>query len=287
MLFLPTFAQADAFSLDTEKAGQAVIRWEQGEVMKLVSPGGYTVKQFGEPVVPLFLGYPHGPKDAQFAPEGRIRHTFRISVNSFSATIGATDQTFACTASRSAPVGSTFGRPQSELFDSIYDRSRDWLITFESPALHIKTPGQTGYGVRSDKPCTIVFRPNYYRDHLGYFLWDKSKPLWKRPVAGWCSWMAHLQDVKESDVVNVAKFFSKNLKDYGYNVIQIDDGYQRVKQFGQDQVSGEAFSTYWTKPNEQFPSGMDGLAAAIKSAGMIPGVWIGYYLPLGLKNAKG
>ena len=69
--------------------------------------------------------------------------------------------------------------------------------------------------------------------------------------------------------------------------MQIDDGFQRVMQFGQDTAGREPFSNYWTKPNEKFPGGMESLAHEIKALGMTPGVWVGYYLPLGLQNNEG
>src|SRR5205807_10410132 len=92
---------------------------------------------------------------------------------------------------------------------------------------------------------------------------------------------------REEDVLAAARFFSENLKDYGYNVVQIDDGYQRVKQFGQDSAGHESFSSYWTKPNEKFPHGMGYLAQEIKKLGMTPGIWVGYYTPLGLRQIEG
>lgn len=284
MFILPVFPPVQSFTLISE-AGQAVVRWQNSDVIKMAVTTPVAVAEDSKPVEPLYLGYPHGPKDAQFAPKDRAKQTYRISVNSLRATMRVGAETFACSMSDAAPIGSTYGRPQQAYHDSIYDRAHDWLVTFEADNLELKPSGQAGYAIRAEGKCTVVFRPNYVRDHLGYFLWDKSRPLWKRPVAGWCSWMAHLQDVKESDIVDAAKFFSKNLKAYGYDVIQIDDGFQRVKQFNQEQVSGEPFSSFWTKPNEKFPKGMDGLAKAIKAEGMTPGVWIGDYLPLGLKNS--
>ena len=104
-------------------------------------------------------------------------------------------------------------------------------------------------------------KTDYVRNHLGYFLWDK-RPVWSKPVAGWCSWMAYLQDVNEADVIGAADFLDKNLKAYGYDVVQIDDGYQRAMQHGNDPLKpGERLSERWTVPNEKFPSGLASLAS--------------------------
>jgi len=266
------------------------------------------------PAEPVFLGYPHGPKTADFVPSGAERETHIIEVGPFTAHVDAGKDAFECDFRSEGPVGGTFGRPTETFGDSIYDRSGDWLLRFVSTSFKITPHPKSGFDIQSTHPTKIIFRPNYYRDHLGYFLWDKSKPLWTKPVAGWCSWMAYLQNVTEANVLDAARFFSKNLKDYGYNVIQIDDGYQRVLQFGQEHTGHEKFSDYWTKPNERFlgeaglrpaagkmpalpatsgqatastPAAMESLAHQIRALGLTPGIWIGYYLPLGLDHSEG
>ena len=119
-------------------------------------------------------------------------------------------------------------------------------------------------------------------------LWDRSRPLWKEPIAGWCSWAAYGQGITQKEVEEAARFFSKNMKEYGYKVIQIDDGYQRVLQITDNhQPITEPFADYWTKPNEKFPDGMGALAQKISGLGMTPGIWLGLYLPIGLKHDEG
>jgi alpha-galactosidase len=82
-------------------------------------------------------------------------------------------------------------------------------------------------------------------------------------------------------------FIAKNLLPYGYNIVQMDDGFQRTPQSGDLVMKpGEHYSDYWTKPNDKFPGGLESLATYIKSKGITPGIWVGMYTPLGLKNAK-
>jgi hypothetical protein len=246
-----------------------------------------TISSAKELAKPLFLGYPHGPKTSEFVPPGTECETFTLKLDRLDVTVKASTDSMICTADPDFRLGSTFGRPIVNGANSVYDRTGDWLISFEGAGVAIRPEGKSGYRVTSGAECTVRLKTDYYRKHLGYFLWDKSKPLWKKPVAGWCSWMAHLQDVKEADVLAAARFFSASLKDYGYDIIQIDDGYQRVMQFGQESAGHEPFSSYWTKPNAKFPSGMESLASEIKALGLTPGIWIGYYTPLGLQNSKG
>lgn len=242
-----------------------------------------------EPAQSLFLGYPHGPKTAEFVPPGTKRKTWVIKIGGkaqgFQADVTAAPDSFACSDDPNAPLMSSFGRGSNLLANAVYDRTSDWLLTY-SPNPNITLVGSGKYRVSSKTgPIEIELKMDYYRNHLGYFLWDKTKPLWNRPVAGWCSWMACLQDITEKDVRAAAQFFSTNLKDYGYNVIQIDDGYQRVPQNKDVPKLDEPFSDYWTKANAKFPSGLRSLAAEITALGMTPGIWIGDYLPLGLKNS--
>ena len=237
------------------------------------------------PAAPMFFGYPHGPKTADWVPVGQTKTTWRLEFMgpgvSFKGSILAGSDRRPCTASVDGPLASTFGSASSSLDDAIYDRTDDWLLDLHSPI------GRTsrGFAFSATSP-EIVLKTDYFRNHLGYFLWDNKRPLWSQPVAGWCSWAAYGQDVTEHQVAEAAKFFSSHLRDYGYNVVQIDDGYQRVVQLTDNhQPITEPFANYWTKPNEKFPSGMGAMAKKISDLGMTPGIWVGLYLPIGLKHS--
>lgn len=107
---------------------------------------------------------------------------------------------------------------------------------------------------------------HYYRDKLGikYFKpIDKSNfPL---PPSGWCSWYYYYQQINETEVKQNARWVADNLKDYGAQLIQIDDGWQGT---------GRVYTRDWTNLSDKFPGGMDKLAAFIKSVGLTPGIWI-------------
>jgi hypothetical protein len=109
-------------------------------------------------------------------------------------------------------------------------------------------------------------KSNYYRDTLGvkYFKpVDKSKfPL---PPSGWCSWYYYYQEINETEIKRNAKWIADNLKEYGAQYVQIDDGWQGV---------GRLRTRDWTNVSERFSGGMDHLAAYIKSQGLTPGLWI-------------
>ena len=109
---------------------------------------------------------------------------------------------------------------------------------------------------------------NYYRDTLKikYFQpIDKSRfPL---PPSGWCSWYFFYQEINEDEIKLIAKWIAENLKDFGVQYIQIDDGWQGTGH-------GRGDNRDWSTINNRFPSGMDGLARYIKSLGLKPGIWL-------------
>ena len=109
---------------------------------------------------------------------------------------------------------------------------------------------------------------NYYRDTLKikYFApIDKTKfPL---PPSGWCSWYFFYQEINEGEIKLSAKWIAENLKDFGVQYVQIDDGWQ-----GTGHGLGE--NRDWSTINNRFPGGMDGLASYIKSLGLKPGIWL-------------
>lgn len=109
---------------------------------------------------------------------------------------------------------------------------------------------------------------NYFRDTLKikYFApIDKSR--FPQPPSGWCSWYFFYQEINEGEIKITAKWIAENLKDYGVHYVQIDDGWQ-----GTGRGLGE--NRDWSTINNRFPSGMDGLAAYIKSLGLKPGIWL-------------
>ncbi len=83
--------------------------------------------------------------------------------------------------------------------------------------------------------------------------------LHRGPVYGWCSWYDRTTKIDEAHVLGVVQTIKDNPNTYGKGIIQIDDGYQKM--------DGD-----WSG-NEKFPRGMAALAADIREAGCIPGVW--------------
>lgn len=257
-------------------------------VVRGMGVGRVTQSVSSEPCEPVYLGYPHGPKTSEFVPKGARRETITAELPAdFKGLVPTGKDAFGCEVQPDAVLGSQVGSADNTRFNAVYDQEHDRLTIFQAPRVRI-TSIKGGFAVECEGSTRAIVKRDYVSKHLGYFLWDKRKPLWRKPVAGWCSWMAHLQDVDEKAMRDAASLFSANLREYGYDVIQMDDGFQRVSQSGEPPLKpGEVFAEQWTKPNAKFPSGLEALAHDISAKGMTPGIWVGLYMPLGIKNADG
>src|SRR5579871_789554 len=111
-------------------------------------------------------------------------------------------------------------------------------------------------------------KSNYYRDVLGvkfYQALDKSKyPL---PPSGWCSWYYYYNRVTADEVKQNTDWIAANLKDYGAQYVQIDDGWQGT--------GARDSARNWELINtNHFPDGMASVAKYIEARGLKPGLWI-------------
>jgi uncharacterized protein (UPF0297 family) len=123
----------------------------------------------------------------------------------------------------------------------------------------------------TSKPWIINLYYRYYQMHLGYKYhepWKKKKK--KQTIAGWCSWEAFRRSVNQKNIEDASQFFSKSLKPYGFEYIQLDDGFEQtpIPPNPESQVSES-----WVNTNNQFPLGHEGVIHAIKQNGLKPGVW--------------
>jgi alpha-galactosidase len=167
-------------------------------------------------------------------------------------------------------VRHSFGLSKSLLNRAVYDRKRDWVISFDvgstiaiKPVTSQDISNKCSFDSKGFE-VIIRFRPSYYQKHRGlkYFEpWTYS--VWQKPVVGWCSWFAYYQDITEEKIKHVADVISGTLKPFGYEYLQIDDGYQR----------GQGLPELWLKPNEKFPSGLKNLSDYIQNTGIKPGIW--------------
>jgi len=191
-----------------------------------------------------------------------------------SGTVFGSGEAFPCEADRRdrGPllVRHVSGLSQSLLNRAVYDRREDWLISVDAnPGVVIRpredTPASRTFELEAEGAEIVLrFRPRYYQVHRGLRFFEPwNYAAWPGPVSGWISWFAFFDKVTEKDIMETAGVVSTELRPYGYDILQVDDGYQ----------SGNGRPELWLNANEKFPRGLGDLAASIKEKGLTPGLW--------------
>jgi hypothetical protein len=164
----------------------------------------------------------------------------------------------------------SLGQVSSANLHSLFDRRLDVAIRFSDGTvmkrdsrnpdlldLTLPVPGNTLVRVIPDYFLNTLRVPYYVPFDDSYF---------SRPSMVWSSWTSYYDQVKEEDIVRNADWIAAHLKPYGFQYVQLDDGYDRGR-------NGEH---YWVEnwDREKFPHGPKWLAEYIKSKGLRPGIWI-------------
>jgi hypothetical protein len=164
----------------------------------------------------------------------------------------------------------SLGQVSSSNLHSLFDRMLDTAIQFSDQTVMRRSRQNADLlDVTLPVPGNTLVRliPDYFTKTLGvpYFVpFDDS--YFSRPPMVWSSWTSYYDGVKEEDIVRNADWIATHLKPYGFQYVQLDDGYDRGK-------NGEH---YWIEgwDREKFPHGPKWLADYIKSKGMHAGIWI-------------
>ncbi len=198
----------------------------------------------------------------------------RGSKLTLSGQVTASAESFPCEADRnpSGPimVRHVSGLSRSRLNRAVYDRKHDWALSVDSgPSVRISPEVEKAdrsiYKLEAHGAEIILrFKPGYYRVHRGLKYFEPwTYRLRKDSAAGWISWFAFYDRVTEADIIETADTIAEKLLPFGYNILQIDDGYQR----------GEGKPELWLEANDKFPRGLAFLASYLKSKGLVPGIW--------------
>ena len=81
------------------------------------------------------------------------------------------------------------------------------------------------------------------------------------PLLGWWSWTAYYFGLNDATALTNAEWEAQHLKNFGYDVFHIDEGYQYAR--------GE----YSTPDAHLFPQGLTPLEYQIRGLGLTPGIW--------------
>ncbi|HEX7942704.1 MAG TPA: alpha-galactosidase, partial [Gemmatimonadaceae bacterium] len=201
-----------------------------------------------------------------------VRDGGRLTI---SGTLRGSGEAFACEVDPrpDAPplVRNSVGPSDSRLNRAVYDRHGDWVLSVDVPAGVRVTPvpgspDSTAFHLEATgTEIALRFRPRFFQRHRGlryYRPWTYR--VWDRSVAGWTSWFAVLDDVTEADVKRTADVMADVLEPFGYEYLQIDDGYER---------SPIGPPRDWLQTNAKFPSGLAALRRYIADRGLQPALW--------------
>lgn len=194
-----------------------------------------------------------------------LRGTVHASEEAFPA------ETLTAAQQRLPLVRNSDGLSRNTRNNAVYDRRFDWVLFGPGDDTRIM-PTEEGSGdcnfsieVKGKMP-RLTFRPRFYQKHrnLPYYKPWTYQP-WTGSIAGWCSWWPYRTEISEEVVDQVSKVFAERLRDYGYEYIQIDDGYQ---------AGYGGLPSDWLNTNERFPGGLKKMNEIIRSHGLKPGLWV-------------
>ena len=162
------------------------------------------------------------------------------------------------------------GQVSSSNLHSLFDRQSDTAINFSDQTLIERSSQDPDLlEVTIPVPGNTLVRlvPDYYTKTLGvpfYVPFDDT--YFRRPPMVWSSWTSYYDEVNEDDIVRNADWIAANLKPYGFQYVQLDDGYDR----------GSKGEHYWIEnwDKAKFPHGPQWLANYIKSKGLHAGLWL-------------
>lgn len=102
-----------------------------------------------------------------------------------------------------------------------------------------------------------------YADAVAAVNHVKLKPI----PSGYCTWYSnpHGNAADEVHLAELAKFSKQHLVPFGFNVVQIDDGWQLARR---------DFTDYRHGNNARYPSGMKATADTIRGLGETAGLWL-------------
>jgi alpha-galactosidase len=193
-----------------------------------------------------------------------------------SGLVSGSEESFPCESDRNPRglpvVRHSSGLSRSQLNQAVYDRKWDWVLSVDDQprtrtVVRPETAGEkaNSFSLKTQGYEIILrFRPRFYQIHRGLRYFEPwNYQTWKKPVVGWCSWFVFFDKITEPDMLRTADVLAEVLAPFGYEYVQMDDGYQR----------GTGLPELWLEPNDKFPHGLEYLASYIRNKGLKPGIW--------------
>ncbi len=152
---------------------------------------------------------------------------------------------------------------------SLFDRGLDIAVDFgDNSELQAVADRKDAYALKIPvrDNATIQVIPDYFTHTLGlpfYTRYDDSH--FRSAPMVWSSWTSYYDAVTEKDVVRNADWIAENLKPYGFEYVELDDGYDR-------RPGGHSWAENWD--TVKFPHGPEWLTSYIHGKGLKAGVWL-------------
>lgn len=161
------------------------------------------------------------------------------------------------------------GRMGGAGFHSLFDRDTDTAIAFPADAvLHREETNPDVVKVTMPVAGNALIRleRDYYTRLLGVPYYSKYDGHFPTAPIVWSSWTSYYEAVREQDITTNADWLGKHLKPYGFEYVELDDGYDR----------GPKGEHYWVEnwDKNKFPHGPAWLTQYIHDRGMKAGVWL-------------
>jgi hypothetical protein len=167
-----------------------------------------------------------------------------------------------------------------ELNTGFYDPERDCAVHLGAPRVGIRhsrhRSGGRTFPVRLDfdSVAAVNFAESFFRTVHGFGFFEGTHPDdLPRPIAGWLDWYVTYGKTSETAILRNVNWLAEHLRDFGLEVIQIDDGWQAPYP---DRLPGRLGNkpTDWLHANNNFPHGMAWLAEQIHARGFLAGIWL-------------
>ncbi|HWA96574.1 MAG TPA: alpha-galactosidase [Terracidiphilus sp.] len=159
---------------------------------------------------------------------------------------------------------------------SLFDHPTDTAIDFgDDSALQANAATEDAYAVTVPVHgyAAIQIVPDYYTHVLHVPVYSPYNDVYSpsAPIV-WSSWPGYYESATEKDILRNARWIARNLKQYGFEYIVLDDGYDRLPDHGRSPALGHAWIEHWSRV--RFPDGPKGLTDSIHALGLKAGLWL-------------
>ena len=164
----------------------------------------------------------------------------------------------------------TLGQVSNPLLHSLFDRSTGIAIDLSLHTRMLRNAAdadELALTIPVEGSALVRLYPDYFTKTLGLpFYTPFNDTYFPSAPMVWSSWTSYYEAVTEADIVRNTDWLAENLRPYGFQYVQLDDGYDR----------GDTGQHYWIEnwDRQKFPHGPQWLTSYIKSKGLRAGIWL-------------